>query len=349
MSALIAELPELAGPSLFNTYLAPGGEMRHRRAAANWLAHDAFAPQPEELLICSGTQQAILIAILTATEPGDTILTEAMTYHAMVQQAALMGRRVAPVDIDEEGLVPEALERVARDTNPAALFLVPTLQNPTSAIMSEARRRRIAEIARAQDFAIIEDDIYGKFVPDRPLPVAHFAPENTFLATSLAKSIGCGVRVGFLKPPPALFERARAIQHGQGQTVPPLMAELAARLIETGDAATICSNITLEMHARHEMTAETLHGWHRAAHPASLYVWTELPENWRAHSFVEAARMRGVAIAAGEDFMVGRMDRASRHVRLAIGQPQTRNELQCGLDTIAALLSESHIGIAAPA
>jgi DNA-binding transcriptional MocR family regulator len=349
MTALLAEEPERDRPSPFNTYLAPGGEARHRQSAADWLAHDSFAPKAEELLLCSGTQQAILTAILSATEPGDLILTEELTYHAMVQQAALMGRRVAPVDIDAEGLVPEALERAAREQNPAALFVVPTLQNPTSAIMSEGRRQRIAEIARAGGFAIIEDDIYGKLVADRPLPLAHFAPDITFLATSLAKSVGCGLRVGFLKPPPALFERARAIQHGQGQTVPPLMADLATRLIETGDAATIRNRIAAEMATRHDMTARTLRGQRMTAHPASLYVWIELPESWRAHALVEAARARGIAIAAGEDFMVGRTDRASRHVRLAIGQPQTRDELQRGLDTIAALLSESHIGIAAPA
>ena len=127
------------------------------------------------------------------------------------------------------------------------------------------------------------------------------------------------------------------------------MAELATRLIETGDAATIRNRSAAEMATRHDMTARTLRGQRMTAHPASLYVWIELPESWRAHALVEAARARGIAIAAGEDFMVGRTDRASRHVRLAIGQPQTRDELQRGLDTIAALLSESHIGIAAPA
>ncbi len=273
----------------------------------------------EELLLCSGTQQAILTAILSATEPGDLILTEELTYHAMVQQAALMGRRVASVDIDAEGLVPEALERAAREQNPAALFVVPTLQNPTSAIMSEGRRQRIAEIARAGGFAIIEDDIYGKLVADRPLPLAHFAPDITFLATSLAKSVGCGLRVGFLKPPPALFERARAIQHGQGQTVPPLMADLATRLIETGDAATIRNRIAAEMATRHDMTARTLRGQRMTAHPASLYVWIELPESWRAHALVEAARARGIAIAAGEDFMVG-----AHRPRLAPCTPRNR-------------------------
>jgi DNA-binding transcriptional MocR family regulator len=260
-----------------------------------------------------------------------------------------MGRRVAPVDIDAEGMVPDALERAIREQHPTALFIVPTLQNPTGATMSEVRRRRIAELAAAHDISIIEDDIYGALAGERPRPIAQFAPERTWYATSLAKTVGCGLRVGFLKPPPRLLERARAIQNGFGQTVPPLMAELGSRLIETGDAAVLCARIRTEMAARHDMTAKAL-GPHRlTARPAALYVWLELPDAWRAHGFVEAARARGVAIAAGEDFMVGRTDRASRHVRLAIGQPQTRDELAHGLAVIASLLSESHIGIVEPA
>ena len=349
MSTLIADLPTQPGASPFNNYILPGGGQAERAAAASWLALGPFAPQADEILVCSGVQQAILTAILCATEPGDVILTEALTYHAMVNQSGLMGRRVAPVDIDDEGLMPDALDRAARELKPAALFIVPTLQNPTSAIMSEFRRREIVAIAERHDFTIIEDDIYGMLVEDRPLPLAQFAPERTWYTTSLAKSAGCGLRVGFLVPPRALQERARAILHGQGQTVPPLMAELAARLIVSGDAATICGNIKSEMRERHALTGKMLAGHGIAAHPASLYVWLELPQEWRAHAFVEAARARGIAIAAGEDFMVGRMDRASRHVRLAIGQPQTREELIQGLDVVATLLSEKHIAMAVPA
>lgn len=349
MTALLAEAGAQT-PSLFNTYLAPGGAPREREAAASWLAHGDFALRGDDILICSGTQQAILTAILATTEPGDTILTEALTYHAMVNQAGLMGRRVSPVDIDEEGLIPDALDRAARDLKPAALFVVPTLQNPTSAIMGEGRRREIAGIARRHDLSIIEDDIYGKLVAQRPLPIARHAPERTWYTTSLAKSVGCGLRIGFLKPPAPLFERARAILHGQGQTVPPLMAALATRTIESGAAQTVCGRIGAEMAARHEMTARALSGMRLTTHPSSLYVWLEPPENWRAHALVEAARLRGTAIAAGEDFMVGRLDRASRHVRLAIGQPQTRDELIYGLKTVASLLAEkTPVGLAVPA
>ncbi|ABS63747.1 putative transcriptional regulator, GntR family [Parvibaculum lavamentivorans DS-1] len=343
MTELLAEPQPQDAPSLFNSYLTPGGDARQREAAAAWLAHGDYKPQADELIICSGAQQGILAAILSATEPGDTILTEALTYQAMVVQATLLGRRVSPVDIDGEGIEPGALSRAASETRPAALFIVPTLQNPTSAIMSEERRREIAEIARRHEFAIIEDDVYGALAPERPVPIAHILPEQTYYVTSLAKSVGCGLRVGFLKPPAAMLERTRAINHAFGQTVPPLMARLATRLMENGDGTMLTGKLREEMCARHEIAAAALKGRKLAAHPASLYVWMALPDTWHAHVFVEAARARGVAIAAGEDFMVGRTDRASRHVRLAIGQPQSREELAAGLGIVSELLDAGPI------
>ena len=349
LSTLLAERGRERGPSLFNSYPPPGGTLRDRQAAAAWLAHDHFTPTADDILVCSGAQQAILTAILTATRPGDMILTEAITYHAMVNQAVLTGRRVIPVDMDAEGVLPAALERLAQETHPAALFIVPTLHNPTSAIMGEERRQQIADIARAHDITIIEDDIYGKLVANRPLPLAYLAPDQTWYLTSLAKTVGCGLRIGFLLPPPSSRERARAVLNAQGQTAPSVMMDLATRLIETGSAESLCTNIVAEMQRRHDMTACLLTGHLVATHPASLYAWLELPENWRATAFVDAAQKRGVAIAAGEDFMVGRTDRASRHVRLAIGQPQDCDELERGLEIISALLSESHIHLATPA
>ena len=349
LSTLLAERGRERGPSLFNSYPPPGGTLRDRQAAAAWLAHDHFTPTADDILVCSGAQQAILTAILTATRPGDMILTEAITYHAMVNQAVLTGRRVIPVDMDAEGVLPAALERLAQETHPAALFIVPTLHNPTSAIMGEERRQQIADIARAHDITIIEDDIYGKLVANRPLPLAYLAPDQTWYLTSLAKTVGCGMRIGFLLPPPSSRERARAVLNAQGQTAPSVMMDLATRLIETGSAESLCMNIVAEMQRRHEITAHMLAAHPLVTHPASLYAWLELPENWRATAFVDAAQKRGVAIAAGEDFMVGRTDRASRHVRLAIGQPQDCDELERGLEIISALLSESHIHLATPA
>ena len=337
--ALAATMAEPHPPEEpFNAYLAPGGGPRHRAAAAQWLAHGDFAPGADEIVVCSGASQGILTAILATTAPGDIILAEELTYQAITQQAALMGRRIVGVEIDDEGIVPDALSRAAKEHGPAALFIVPNLQNPTSAVMSEERRKEIAQIARAHEIAIIEDDVYGALLPERPLPITCFAPEISYFATSLAKTLGSGLRIGFLVPPRRMLDRARAIQYGFGQTVPPLMAELATTLIESGEAQTLNGLMRAEIGERHRLTKDRLAGYALRQHDASLYAWLELPDTWRAHHFVEAARAKGLELAAGDDFMVGRNDRASRHIRLALGQPGSRDRLSDGLAITRELL-----------
>lgn len=344
MNALSREIASAAQKPAFG-YMPAGGGGDHRAAGAAWLSIGSFAVAPDEVVVCSGAQQAIFAAILAATEPGDTILTEALTYHAITAQALMMGRRVAPVDIDEEGLIPEALARACEEHRPRALFTMPTLHNPTTAIMSTARRERIAEIARAHRLAVIEDDIYANLLDAdtseaRPLPLAYHLPELTYYVNSLSKAIAPGLRIAYLKPPRDRLDRTRAIAHGLGQTVPPLMADLATRIVGNGKAAAIVARQRVEIAARNELAATYLTGAAWRSHPAAMHLWLHLSEGWRAHAFADAVRARGVLVGAGEDFMVGRPDRASRHIRLCLGQPATRADVEQGLAVVAELLDE---------
>jgi len=351
LAALARGIASTAESNAFG-YLASGGDAEHRTAAAIWLATGNFAPSPDEILVCSGAQQAILAAILSATEPGGTLLTEAFTYHAITAQAAMMGRRIVPVDMDDEGLRPDALARACADHRPQALFTMPTLHNPTTAVMSAARRTEIAGIARTHRLAIIEDDIYANLLdPElsepRPLPLAHHLPEQTYYVNSLSKAIAPGLRIAYLKPPRDRLDRTRALIQGLGQTVPPLMADLATRLIAGGKAAEIVARQKAEIAARNQIAASCLAGVSFRQHPAAMHLWLQLPEGWRAHAFAEAARARGVLVGVGEDFMVGRPDRATRHLRLCLGQPATRADLEQGLDIIARLYAEAPIEMSA--
>lgn len=322
-------------------YLPTGGTNAQREAGAGWLTTGTFAPTPDNVLLCSGAQQAILTAILATTEPGDLILTEALTYHAITAQALMLGRRVAPVEMDEDGLVPEALAKACRGSRVTALFTVPTLHNPTTITMSAKRRAAIAEIAASQQLSVIEDDIYANLMDERPEPLAHLIPKQTYYLNSLSKAVSPGLRVAYLVSPREQHERVRAILHGLGQTLPPLMAELASRIIANGTAAMLVAQQRTEIAARNDLASRTLRDAPRRQAKAAMHLWLQLPEHWRAGAFVEAARHRGVLIAGGEEFMVGRPDQAARHVRLCLGAAANRSKLEQGLKIISELMSET--------
>lgn len=324
-------------------YLPAGGTNDQREAGAAWLGTGAFTPTPADIILCSGAQQAIMAAILAATDPGDIIVTESLTYHAITSLALMLERRVMPVETDNDGLLPDALARACRASRVTALFTVPTLHNPTTTSMSAGRRQAIAEMAAAHQLSIIEDDIYANLMAERPLPLKHLLPDKTYYINSLSKAVAPGLRLGYLVPPRATYERSRAMIHGLGQTLPPLMAELGTRIITSGMADTMTDLQRQEISQRNRIATAVLGAAPRRQNGAAMHIWLQLPDSWRATSFAEAAKHRGVLIAAGEEFMVGRPDQASRHVRLCLGAASDCTRMEQGLKIIAQLMEETPI------
>src|SRR5262249_25147559 len=146
-----------------------------------------------------------------------------------------------PVALDDEGIVPRALDAACRKARPKALYVVPTLHNPTTATLPLARRQAVVEIARRYDLAIIEDDIYRMLAPQAPPPVAHLAPERTIYVTSLSKSLAPGLRLGYMVAPAA--HRARVMRGIQSSIwmVSPIAAALATHWVLQGEFEAIAA------------------------------------------------------------------------------------------------------------
>src|SRR5690606_414070 len=117
--------------------------------------------KPEQMVMTTGSQQAISLLISVLTEPGDTILVEKPTYLAGLQVFALHGLNVVAAESDEHGIIPEDAERLIRQHRPKLLYAVPTFGNPTGRVWSLERRRKLLALCRQYQTPIIEDDPYG--------------------------------------------------------------------------------------------------------------------------------------------------------------------------------------------
>lgn len=325
-------------------YSHPGGTAAQRASMAGWLTRPGFAPDPERLVLTAGAQQALATAISVATEPGDLILTEAFTYRVIATQCQFMGRRLRPVAMDDQGMIPEALDEAARTHRPRALFIIPTLQNPTSAVMGLPRRHAIAEVSARHDLLTIEDDIYGKLT-EAPQPLAALMPERAFYISSLSKCVAPGLRVGAILCPARHAARAQAAQHAFGQGLPPMTAETAQHLIDTGTAQALLDNQRREIRRRSKNAHKALDIWLTGYHPHSAHLWIRIPSTWRLHDFMEATRARGVAVASDEDFAIAAPS-AERHIRVALGPSADAAECRKGIAVIAGLLAEGPLGAA---
>lgn len=319
-------------------YQPPAGGMRHRAAGAAWIATTGLDVPPEQIVVTTGAQNGILVALAALTQPGDQVLTEALTFPGVKPVAAMLGLRLEGVPVDGEGMIPEALEAACRSQPSRVLYVVPTVHNPTAVVMPPARRAAIAAIARRHDLTIVEDDIAARCIDAPPLPIATLVPERCLYLTSLSKTVAPGLRIGYLAGPPGLLERNASVVRASAWMAVPLAAELAARWIEDGTAEHILESRRSEAVARYRLARETLAGHRLTGTPGSNHLWLTLPEPWRAGDFATEAQRRKVIVSPAEIFAVGRAP-APHAVRLCIGMPRRREALAAALDTLAAVLA----------
>lgn len=320
-------------------YQSPAGNLRHRAAGAAWLATTGIDVPAERIVLTTGAQNGILVAFSALTQPGDHILTEALTFPGVKPVAKMLGLRMEGLAVDEHGLVPEALETACRTQSSRFLYLIPTIHNPTSVVMPVSRREAIAEIALRYDLTLIEDDIAARCMENPPSPIANLIPSQTIYLTSLSKTLAPGLRIGYLCAPEALAERLASVVGASAWMAPPLTAELATRWIEDGSAEEILASRREEAVARLALTREKLPGHEISATPGCHHVWLTLPEPWRAGEFAEEAKRRGVIVASAEIFASGRMN-MPHAIRICIGMPRHRERLDRALDILSDILTE---------
>ncbi|MBN9256416.1 MULTISPECIES: PLP-dependent aminotransferase family protein [unclassified Mesorhizobium] len=317
---------------------------RWHEAGVRWLARNAFRPEVDAIVPTLGTHAAVMAAIAALTMPGDTIAFEHLTYSQISRSAGLVGRRTALVLSDSEGIDPDDFERVCAQKHPKMVFLMPTGQNPTLAILSAERRAAIARVARQYNVVLVEDDLYGHLTDDPTPLLAEYAPERTIVAGGLSKSVAAGVRGGWLSCPPAYRHRIRVAHKMMTGGLPFLLAEVGSRLVLSGQAAELRRRSLAEIGARIAIVRERLAGFAFRAHDNLPFVWLTLPDPWLSGTFKNACLEQGVLIDDEDEFKAGRSEQVSHGARFGISQPRLRQEVADGVGIIRRLLDEGRAG-----
>ena len=309
------------------------GSDRHRAAGAAYIGRRT---DPARVVVTAGTQHALFLALAASTKPGDTVLTEAVTYHGAKAVAAMLGLDLAPLPIDRFGILPDAFAAAARKRAVKALYVVPSLHNPTGLVMPEKRRRELAEIAEKHGITVVEDDVCGFLLDKTPPPIAAFAPDRTIFLTGLGKAMAPAMRVGYLTAPEPLLQRVQSSLGASILFASPVLAEMAATWIEDGTAARIAAAKREEVAIRNRVARRILP--RVSGDPRSSHLWLELPKAWTADAFAEEARKRRVRVISGAVFAVG--PNIPRAVRLSIGSAASVAELETALHVIAGIGGE---------
>ena len=304
------------GVDAFTYLTAPGlDDLREQLAARGRKV--GFASQAEEIIVTSGAQQAIDLTVRGLLEHGDVVAVESPTYSGLLSVLRAAGARVIGVPVDDDGLDVDALEELVGRHEVKLVALQTGCQNPTGCDLSDERRERLAALARERNLMVLEDGVYGDLRFDRAEPRAlrALAPAHVVYVDSLSKTVGGGLRVGWIAARGPVYERLAMLKLESDFHSPTLTQHIAARYL-AGDAyAEHLKHTTpiyqrrrdslleaLERHLPGEIHAPVPHGGH--------HVWATLSAcRRRAHALhrgdpprgVVRARRRGVDRAADAD------------------------------------------------
>lgn len=319
-------------------YQSSTGGQVDKEAASSWLSLRGLVPTLDRIAVTPGAHPTMLAILTGLAKPGDSILCEDVTYPGFRGIAARLGLRLIGLPGDEEGIDIDALENSIRAHAPKALYLNPTLQNPTTRTISLARREEIARAILKHQLPLIEDDAYGFIPPHPPAPLASFAPELVWHIGGLAKCIGAGLRLAYTVAPSGHAARELAHQLKIISVMPsPLMMALATRWITDGTADQIRRFIREETLKRQAIAAQILSNSTFESQPHAFNLWLQLPEGHSRADVIARMIGTGVGIMPSDAFTVS--GEPSESLRVCLGGHITRRELRDALGLLAYITS----------
>jgi DNA-binding transcriptional MocR family regulator len=320
-------------------YQESNGAEPDRQAAAAWLAPRLEGVTADRIIVTGGAQSALFAICDLLLKRGDVVLAGAMTYPGLKAVSAQKGLVLQPLAMDDQGIIPAAFEKACREKSPKALYLVPTIDNPTTATLPEERRRALATHAQKHGVTIIEDDPYAPLRPERIVAMAELAGDITWHIATLSKCATPALRVAYVVAPNAAKAlRLAGVLRATILMAPPLMSALASRWIADGTLEGITKAIRAENSERQKLAASILGDVGFAADPHGHHLWLRLPDHWRAADFAEHADRAGISIVPSSAFAVA--THPVEAVRISLGVAPDRGALEDGLTQLANLISQ---------
>ncbi|MER8672159.1 PLP-dependent aminotransferase family protein [Mesorhizobium sp. M0644] len=301
-------------------------------------------PHARRVVLTHSTQAAIHMILPGIIPKGRALVVEQMTYPPVRRFAERYGIPVIDVPIDGDGVEPNAFEDVCKETNPAAIYLLTTYQNPTTTTMSLGRRAHIAEIARRYGVKIIEDDVYSLLSPSPLTPISAMVPEISWYLLGTAKSIAAGLKLAYLVAPTA-DEAARVFWPGVRATywmATPMSAALMSGFVRRGDDQLILTAVKNELRSRHRLLDQVLRNCRYVTDPGCLHVWLPLTEGPSSRELADAIKSDGVQVAASNSYASQTFE-PPEAIRVGIGNPETMDLLEHALKIVSQYIPSQQI------
>ena len=299
----------------------------------------------DEIVLTSGSLQAIDLINAALLAPGDTVLIEQANYGGVLTRLARLDVKAIGLPVDGDGMRMDALSAALDDCRrqgirPKYIYTIPTIQNPTATIMSEARRRELLALATAHGTPVFEDDCYADLIWSgvRPPAIHALCTDGRVIHIgSFSKSIAPALRVGFIVARWDMLARLVALKTdaGSGALEQMVLAEFC-----TEHFATHVPRLNKALHAKLETLMEALaEHFGTAAEfekpPGGIFLWVKLPDSVDIARLAQVALAEGVAINPGPEWAT---DHAGSRMRLCYANP-SHEAIRNGIAKLAEICS----------
>jgi 2-aminoadipate transaminase len=330
----------------YNLESGPQGYRPLREWIARMLGRRAgIACDAGQVLVTSGSLQALDLANAVLVQPGDTVIVEAATYAGSLSRLARCGATWIGIGADEDGLRTDelagALQSLAgRSVRPKYIYTIPTVQNPTGTVMSRERRLELLRVADAFDVPIFEDDCYADLLWDGERPPALRALDasgRVFYCGSFSKSLAPAVRLGYIVADWPLMSRMLAMKTdgGTGALEQMVVAEFAAAHYDA-HVAMLQGRLKAKRDAIVAALKEQFGPQAQLSVPrGGIFIWVTLPEGVDTTRLAQVAAAEGVAINPGAEWTAD-PERGRRSLRLCFGNPSL-DSIRRGVERLAGI------------
>ena len=318
-----------------------------REALVGHLGTRSVFTTSDGILIMSGSQSLLDGIGKILISPGDYVAVEAPTYLGALQAFNPYEPRYLEIETDDDGLIPESLERVLTQQRVKFVYLVPTFQNPTGRTLPLGRRRKVAEILKRNNALLLEDDPYSdlRYSGERVPPIKSLAPDNVVYSTTLSKTFAPGLRLGVCVAPEVIQRWLVTARQGVDLHTNTLAQALAAEYLTGGYLERQLPKI-IELYAPRQLAMlDSLarhmpedFKWSRPE--GGMFVWVEGPKGFDAIELQRRVIERGVAFVPGRYFYVNEeMGAATLRMNFTAADPETiERAVTVIADAIAELL-----------
>ncbi|MDF2680772.1 MAG: PLP-dependent aminotransferase family protein [Brevibacillus sp.] len=324
------------------------GYMPLREAIRDKMSKKGIPSQPENILVTTGSQQAIDLVSRIMLSQGDVVLTENPTFLAALQAFESYEAKVIAVEGDKDGMFPEDLEEKLKKYQPKFIYVVPTFSNPDGKVWSEARRQALLELAYRYDTLILEDDPYGdiQFQPEeRYTPLIAMDQHHTHVlyTSTFSKSVVPSLRTGWITGPDRLIRLLTQIKEA---------ADLMSSSLNQQALYYLLRDFDLDAHiqmlsTRYQEHMKTMQDYLKKLNASSvsweepkggMFLWVQLGEEVNATALLAKAVEHGVAFIPGAPFYVENPQHHTIRMNFTMMAPQ---DIAIGMERLVKVLEQA--------